>query len=58
MKKLLLAAVAVFGLLAVPSNAAAEQKKSDKPKSVTVKCDTSKGYIEVTVVAERPTKKG
>lgn len=57
MKKLFIAAVAVFGLLAVPSNAAAVQKRtSDKPKKVVVDSNLSKGYIEVTVYADKPTK--
>lgn len=53
MKKLFIAAVAVFALLAVPSNAEAEQKRTDKPKKVVVKSETSKGYIEVTVYADK-----
>lgn len=57
MKKFFVAAFAVFCLLSVPSNAAAEQKKSDKPKQVIDQSKLSEGYIEVTVIADKPTKK-
>ncbi len=52
MKKILVA-IAVCALL-FPTLAEAKQKqRTDKPKKVVVESDMSKGYIEVTVYADK-----
>lgn len=51
MKKLILC-LFVFGLM-TPCTSTFAQVRSDKPKRVIVKTNTSKGYIEVTVIANK-----
>lgn len=54
MKKFLFAIFAL-GLLSpcAPMSANGNGGRTDKPRKVTVKSDTSKGYIEVTVYAPK-----
>lgn len=52
MKKFILC-LCVLGFASQCFTANAETKRTDKPKKVVVKSDTSKGYIEITVIANK-----